>query len=84
VNNVAAVIQPQVSRQTGDGDTHGEDSTTNSDDATHTVRRKSRRSAVARPRGSDVRRSGQATRAAPGQRSRGQSKPRILRPRRPR
>lgn len=80
VDTVKAVIQPQVSRQAGDGDTDGNDSTTSSHGAAGAIRPMPRRTAVARPRGDYPSRTGQATRATPPQRSRGQSKPRSSRP----
>lgn len=76
VQTVKAVIQTQVSRQAGDGDTDGNDSTTCSHGATGAIRPMPSRTPMARPRRDHPSRTGQATRAAPPQRSRGQSQPR--------
>jgi hypothetical protein len=80
VNTAKAVIQPQVSRQAGDGDTDANDSTTSSHGAAGAIRPMPGRTAVARPRGDYPSRTDQATRATPPQRSRGQSQPRSSRP----
>jgi hypothetical protein len=79
INTGKAVIQPQVSRQAGDGDTDDNDSTTSSHGAVGAVRPTPRRTAVARSGGDYPSRTGQTTRATPPERSRGQSKPRSSR-----
>lgn len=80
VNTAKAVIQPQVSRQAGDGGTDGNDSTTRSHGAAGAVRSTPRSTAVARSREDYPSRVGQTTRATPAQRTRGQSKPCSSRP----
>ena len=76
-----AVIQPQLSRQAGDGDIDGNDSNRTSNDATGDVRRTPRRTAVGRSRSVDTRRDSQTSGATTPQHSSGQSKPRRSRAR---
>ena len=78
----AAVLQPQLSRQAGDGDTNGNESKTGSNGAVGPVQRAPRRTAMARSRRVDAHRGGETSRATSAQRSRGQSEPRLAKPRR--
>ena len=71
----AAVVQPQLSRQAGDGDIDGNDSKTTSNEPVGAVRRTPSRTALARSRRIHPRRGGRNSDATAAQRSRGQSEP---------
>ncbi len=78
----AAVIQPQLARQAGNGDTDGNDTQTKANRSAGAVQRTAHGSAVERSRGTHARRSGQTARAAPAQRSPPRPPSRSSKPRR--
>jgi hypothetical protein len=65
----ASVLQPQLSRQAGDGDTDDSDFKSKSDEAAGAVRRTNRRPALERSHPTHARRSGKTSGATPRQRS---------------
>ncbi len=76
----ASVLQPQLSRQAGHGDTDDSDTTSQSDETTGAVRRTTRRTALERSHPTHARRSGKTSGATARQCSDEQS---SLRPSRP-
>ena len=78
------VIQPQLFRQAGHGDTDGKDSRTNVDEAVNAVWATPRRTTVARSRRSDARRGSHYSGATAAERSCGQAEPCPTTPGRPR
>jgi hypothetical protein len=75
-----SVLQPQLSRQAGHGDTDGSSFTKTSNDTTGAVRRTTRRTALVRPHATRARRGGKTSGATPRQCSDGRSSSRPSRP----